>query len=715
MHKYNVNNQYRRRHLFIIGFFVYQLFAVGIFHGIVSPIFDKFILVISVLSLLTISHALYREEDEVALQRRWYFVLGLGVSTILNLYRAQRFGLLIHGSSYYLEHAPQLKLSRRFRNIIFTRNKDLSETALAKSLLPPTETFFRADQLVEKDRIDTKNRDPTEFLNHIGNYFIKHSVPDDDDVNDNKEEEEEDPNNDNDSSNNNNNGDLLGPSALHANSIITPFVNLQNHIALGGAAKGGATSNIVLVVFNGILAEFIENGPFQAIFNRDSIFNKEWKNALAALKSNKKKSKLTSDNIWSLDKLNNEKRAMSDIFDVASVDDDKSKQPEFRIIRFRPPFGSLESIGTLSTTSTGWLRRMNKIHTILTEEIKLNPKYVFVGYSRGALVSLDVLARANRRPDAHPWIRNVRGMTSVGGPLFGAEGPDFTTTPGHVFYHLLQPIREFAQSLDFEHEGDMGSLGHMKEILQNSWEFFKLGWDLTKVNQTGKSQAATEAESLFKKECGEAGVPAPSLAIITDGLTKLLFQNFDMMSPVGKYYENIKRVKIFVAGLLEGVKDLSTKSRMDWWTNKNNQLPKYIELYSIPATMPGAGVEIESLDQSALFNSASTSTDWWANRMFYYATYGDTGKMCQDGQVSCDRAVFWPKVLERCGWDMENRVTGVLAVIGSHHWGLALPFALDGVPSNVPRAAILDAIGAMYVEKEQLKRGMQWWNKRDEL
>ena len=111
-----------------------------------------------------------------------------------------------------------------------------------------------------------------------------------------KEEEEEDPNNDNDSSNNNNNnnnnGDLLGPSALHANSIITPFVNLQNHIALGGAAKGAATSNIVLVVFNGILAEFIENGPFQAIFNRDSIFNKEWKNALAALKSNKKKSKI---------------------------------------------------------------------------------------------------------------------------------------------------------------------------------------------------------------------------------------------------------------------------------------------------------------------------------------------------------------------------------------------------------------------------------------
>ena len=162
-----------------------------------------------------------------------------------------------------------------------------------------------------------------------------------------------------------------------------------------------------------------------------------------------------------------------------------------------------------------------------------------------------------------------------------------------------------------------------------------------------------------------------------------------------------------MSGLLEGVKDLSTSSRISWWTNEDNRLPKYIDLYAIPATMPGAGVAIESLDQSALFNSASTSLDWWANRMFYYAMYGDTGKMCQDGQVSCDRAVFWPSVLRRCGWDMENRRTGILAIIGSHHWGLALPFALDGTRSNVPRGAIIDAIGAMFVEKENLRK--RWW------
>jgi hypothetical protein len=139
-----------------------------------------------------------------------------------------------------------------------------------------------------------------------------------------------------------------------------------------------------------------------------------------------------------------------------------------------------------------------------------------------------------------------------------------------------------------------------------------------------------------------------------------------------------------------------------------NHLPKHIGLFSIPATMPGARESIETLDQSVLFSSASTSIDWWANRMFYHATYGDTGKQCQDGQVSCDRAIFWPEMLRRCGWDMEGRETGVLAVVGSHHWGLALPFALDGIPSNLPRFSILDGIGMTFVHREN-ERSQRWW------
>jgi hypothetical protein len=246
--------------------------------------------------------------------------------------------------------------------------------------------------------------------------------------------------------------------------------------------------------------------------------------------------------------------------------------------------------------------------------------------------------------------------------------------------------------------------GHAKEILKNSYEFLKLGWELASVDQhKGKSKNSLRAEQLFSKECGEAGVPLPSLSIVTDGLKKLLVDQFDILIPVGKYYENIKRAKLMLTSMLDGIKDLSTESRLKWWHNKQNQLPKHIALFSIPATMPEAGESVEKLDQSVLYASASTSTDWWANRMFYYAAYGDTGKQCQDGQVSCDRAIFWPQMMQRCGWDMEGRETGVLAVVGSHHWGLALPYALDGVPSHLPRGALLDAIGAMFVEREHKK------------
>ncbi len=163
-----------------------------------------------------------------------------------------------------------------------------------------------------------------------------------------------------------------------------------------------------------------------------------------------------------------------------------------------------------------------------------------------------------------------------------------------------------------------------------------------------------------------------------------------------------------MAALLEGVKDLSTRARIDWWANHENAvLPADVALFAVPATMPGAGEPPESLDNSVLFSTGGlSSTDWWLNRMFYYASYGDTGKQCQDGQVSCDRAVFWPSLLERFGWDTAGREIGVLSVMGTHHWGLALPFALDGVPSRVPRAALLDTIGSMAVKRE-VDRG--WW------
>jgi hypothetical protein len=519
------------------------------------------------------------------------------------------------------------------------------------------------------------------------------------------------------------------PSALLDESSATPLVVKDAAAALVPPVM----SDVVVLVFGGVLQEFIDKGPFEKLFvdNAESTFaRQEWTGALE--KAREETPRLAHDPVWSLEELSTKDMDLDQLFGVASVDDLKTGQPLFRCMRFLSPFGSLESIGTLQSTTGPYIRRMAKVHALLTGirhpsgKRNLNPAYVFVGYSRGALLALDVLARATRQQHTArkaPWLARVRGVVSLGGPVFGAEGADFANAPGHLFHTMLDPIRAFGQKLDFEHEGDAGSFGHAKEIFKNSVEFLKLGLNLAQMNKTKLSKRAARSAALFEQETDEAGVPLPKISIVTDGFRRLLFERFKLHNPVGEYYENIKRVKIFVAAMIEGVRDLSTQSRLAWWSDPQNFILRGVPLFAIPATMPGAGEPTENLENSVLYSRSGTSTDWWCNRMFFYANFGDTGKQCQDGQVSCDRAVFWPQLLERLNGRYKGRETGVLTVLGSHHWGLALPFVLDGEPDDrdrsgeamvgqsiddVPRSAVLDAIGAMFVIREREQEIWLW-------
>ena len=488
---------YTRRHVFALGMCL-QLLASSF---IESHFIEKVVIAASAIALVAVLIS-YLFHKELVHQRRYFFILGLGLSSLISLHRAQRIGILMHGPSYYLQHAPKLKLARRYRNTIFSRNnrhRDLPESDLAKSLLPPTEGLLLAAERVEAE-IGTSTTD-REFLDALGSHFMTEKT--------------------------------LTPSALYANSVVTPFVDVEVDRSKDSSNK----VDIILILFNGILGEFIEARPFDSMFEVNSTFEMEWKHTLERLSvqagNSESVNHLILDQVWSLDALSSVQRNMSGLFDATSVDDASGKCT-YRALRYRPPFGSLDSVGTLASSSIGWLRRMSKIHRLLKDELQLNPKYIFVGYSRGALLALDVLARGSRRKDAHPWIADVNAAVALGGPLWGAESADFASLPGHIFFDLLEPIRAFARKLDYGHEGDAGSMGHAQEILQNSYQFLKLGFDLASVDQTAKSKEAKEAELLFKKECGDAGVPLPSLSIVTDGLQKILFQNFDLMSPVGK-------------------------------------------------------------------------------------------------------------------------------------------------------------------------------------
>lgn len=682
------SSSYTRRHFFFIG--ILSVFLLNFAVGWTREV-DRVVVSAALVALLVTSlgeaGVLVARVDQRVHQRRWFFVMGSGAAVVFMAWRAQRLGSLIHGSSFFLAHAPQMKLSRRFRNILFSR-QNMRETDLQKLLLVPTDEFYNAATTVAGASELPETNTRTGFFDRMDDYFSNNIIP----------------------------------SRLLEASFATPLVAKDDVNQL----EPPIMSDVVLVIFGGVLQEFIDQGPFEHLFvaNANSNFARvEWVKALDLARENNPS--LARDPVWSLEKLSTLNMDLGALFDAVSIDDPATGYPLFRCLRFQSPFGSLESVGTLQSTTGPYIRRMTKLHEILTSiqhpstRRNLNPAYVFVGYSRGALLALDVLARATRQDKTSrktPWLQQVRGMVSIGGPIFGAEGADFANSPGHLFHTVLNPIRTFGQKLDFEHEGDAGSFGHAKEIFKNSIEFLKLGLNLAQMNRTKLSERAAHAASLFQQETDEAGVPLPKASIVTDWFRRLLFERFKLHKPVGEYYENIKRVKILVAALIESVQDLSSESRTAWWSDPQNYISSNVPFFSIPATMPGAGEPIENLENSILYARSGSSIDWWCNRMFYYASYGDTGKQCQDGQVSCDRAVFWPFLLESMNSKYRNRETGILAVLGSHHWGIALPFVLDGDAKmspgssldDIPRSAILDALGAMFVLREREQQTWSW-------
>ena len=242
--------------------------------------------------------------------------------------------------------------------------------------------------------------------------------------------------------------------------------------------------------------------------------------------------------MWSLEKLSTVNMDLGKLFGVASVDDPKSGWPIFRCVRFLSPFGSLESIGTLHSTTGPYIRRMAKLHKLLSSiqhpsgRRNLNPVYVFVGYSRGALLALDVVARATRQQRTSrkaAWLDRLRGIVSIGGPVFGAEGADFANAPGHLFHTILDPVRAFGQALDFEHEGDAGSLGHALEIFKNSVEFFRLGFNLVQMNKTKMSERRYGPWHSLSKKLMRLVCLSPRVPLSLTGC-RLLFERRHILS-----------------------------------------------------------------------------------------------------------------------------------------------------------------------------------------
>ena len=213
---------------------------------------------------------------------------------------------------------------------------------------------------------------------------------------------------------------------------------------------------LTVVVFPGIFSEFIDTKPFHELFAREqSAARNNWDRALTEFErrhSEDDKSRTLFDEQFSLDRLDADsnrtpfaRRRLDQLFEVASLDDTEGR-PLVRVVLFRHERLSLETVDDFDTIAAILSRRLHKFFAV-----QGIPKHlVFLGYSMGAPVGLQVLSSAHVRREA--WVGNVVAFLSVGGVVFGSHAADDALRPSparhdNIAYRQVSALRTLAETL----------------------------------------------------------------------------------------------------------------------------------------------------------------------------------------------------------------------------------------------------------------------------
>ncbi len=160
----------------------------------------------------------------------------------------------------------------------------------------------------------------------------------------------------------------------------------------------------------------------------------------------------------------------------------------------------------------------------------------------------------------------------------------------------------------------------------------------------------------------------------------------------------VLRMKHLFSGVLSSTKDLSTNERIKWWTE--HAIPKDVNYFSIVGLMDKGdsslikakiGFDYSPDTLIMLRNYADYSQVGTRYKRFVSSFY--RGGFLNDGQVSIEKATLWPDLVAGLNPMNEGINSELLAIIGTHHWGLAMPFVIPKMNKNklgpVPRANLL--------------------------
>jgi dienelactone hydrolase len=487
----------------------------------------------------------------------------------------------------------------------------------------------------------------------------------------------------------------------------------REQLEAGLAAAGGKTEDrLTVVIVPGIFGEFIKSRAYEEIFaQKKSVFRSLWRERVEAFKRVSASSEALKDKTFAIASVGEIERPIEDLFHVSSID--KNGQSLVNVVLFDTSFMSLESLGKMADRAATFSRRLNKFVEIMQAGGGAPSKIALLGYSRGTMLALEMLARAHEKPADAPWLANVKAMISLGGVVYGSDLADDAVnarglgTPSASAQQLIA-LRELTDSLITPETAKAPAsviakntwhwnkfilkMGKLTALPEGAWSIMRL-WEPGYAKQRGKDLWA-QIQSIRSAD-SNAGIGI----VANFGL-----KAFTLNNAVKDYTINVKRFKALAYAVLDGVPELATGARMNWW--KENTVPASLKYYAITGTMvddQGTGFQHELATNRTAYNPQLID---FGMLMTNYRAFRDySGISVNDSQVAAYKVRFWNELNQLLNPEQEKLDINYLGVLGVHHWGLALKVVNEADARKVnyafdpfPRTALMRAMSAIVVQ-----------------
>ncbi len=139
------------------------------------------------------------------------------------------------------------------------------------------------------------------------------------------------------------------------------------------------------------------------------------------------------------------------------------------------------------------------------------------------------------------------------------------------------------------------------------------------------------------------------------------------------YNNNILQFATLAKETIDAAKDLTSKSRFEWW--KNNTIPtEGIKYYSVSATMKETdNINISEDTNNAAFYSYNSKTPDFQGLKDGFETFLKIGDFyINDSQVTILKSSFFPQIATQLNRKQQPYQAESLGLFHTHHWGLTL-------------------------------------------